>query len=123
MSEVSRRRTDEFCDFMRVLEFRAVDLHDGVWISIQHFSSRFDNARFSGTCRSQKQHRSDRAVRRIHAREKDLIQAAHASDGALLAYDAGGQPLLKILSTRALLIGIEEYCTGIVHCSCHVTLS
>src|SRR5215217_4092796 len=98
-----------------MLKLRAVDFDDGVRIAIQHLGSRFDHARLSGTSWSQKQHRTDWPVRRIHARQEDLIQTAHASDRAFLTHDARGQPLLKILSTRALLIWIEENCACVVH--------
>ena len=120
MAQVSRRRANQLRDFVRMLKLGAVDLHDRVRVAIKNFGGGFDHASFSGAGRSEKQHRADRPVGRIHARQKNLVQAAHAADCAFLTDDARVKPLFKILSARALLIGIEENCTCIVHVCCSV---
>src|SRR6185295_13440744 len=106
-----------------MLKLGAIDLHDGVGIAIKHFRGRFDHARFSRTGWAKKKHRADRPVWRIHSRQKNLVKATHAPDGAFLTNDTSGKPLFEILSPRALLIGIEENRTRVVHRSCHVHLS
>ena len=110
MAQVSRRRADQLGDFVRVLKLGAVDLDDRIWVAEQNFGGRFDDARFARTGRPEKQHRADRPVERIHAGEKNLVEAAHAAHRALLADDARRKSLFKILSARALLIGVEENC-------------
>src|SRR5262245_26237612 len=108
-----------------MLKLSAIDLYDGVCIAIKNFSRSFNHASLSGTSRAKKQHCPDRTVWWIHAREKNLVEAAHAPDGAFLANNACRKPFFKVLSTRALLIWIEVDRTHILHVSCsrHVHLS
>src|SRR4029079_5901312 len=110
MAEVSRRRADQLRNLVRMLKLRAVDLHDRVGVAVQNFRRGFDNASFTGTSRPQKQHRAARPVWRVHAGEKDLVEAAHAAHCAFLTYDASVETLLEVLSARALLIRIQEDC-------------
>src|ERR1044071_2656405 len=106
-----------------MLKLGAIDLYHRVGVSVENFGGSFDDASFSGTSRSKKQHRADWPVWRIHARQENLVETTHAPDGAFLTHDARSKPLFKVLSTRALLIGIEENRTRIVHRSCHFHLS
>src|SRR5437870_10918109 len=47
MADISWRRSDEFSDFMAVLEFGAVDLDDGAWIIEEVLGSCLHDARFA----------------------------------------------------------------------------
>src|ERR1700682_3035174 len=95
---------------MRVLKFRAVDLYDRIRIGKQNFSRSFDDARFSRAGWTEKKHRADWPVGRVHAGEEYLVKAAHAANGALLAHDASGKPLFEVLGGSTLLIRIQEDC-------------
>ena len=88
MAEISRRRADQLGNFVRVLKLGAVDLDDRVRVAEQNFRGRFDDARLSRTGRPEKQHRADRPIGRVHAGEKNLVEAAHAPHCAFLADDA-----------------------------------
>src|ERR1700681_2920066 len=106
MAQVSRRGANQLRNFMRMLKFGAIDLHDSVRVGVQNLRSRFDHSSLSGTRRTEKQHCSDWSVGWIHAGQKYLIKATHAAHGAFLANDARSQALFKILGTRALLIRV-----------------
>src|SRR5438105_2833731 len=101
---------------MRVLEFGAVNLHDGVYIGKEHFGGRLNYARLAGTGRAKEQHRPDWAIRWIHAGQKNLVEAAHAPDGTLLTNNACSQAFFEILGTRALCSGsrktVSSICTS-----------
>src|SRR5437773_8714135 len=101
---------------MRMLKFGAIDFHYSIGVSIQRLGGSLDYASFTRTRRPKKQHSANRAVRRIHTRQKDLIKAAHAAHGALLSYDAGRKALLEVLSARTLLIRIQEDCSHKLFC-------
>jgi hypothetical protein len=47
VSEISRRRADEFGNFVRMLKFGAVDFDDRMRFAKQNLRCRFDNSRFS----------------------------------------------------------------------------
>ena len=49
MPEISRRRTDQFGDFMTVLKLSAVDLNDAASIPEERLRGGFHRARFPGT--------------------------------------------------------------------------
>src|SRR5205807_5943420 len=65
-------------------------------------------ARLAGTGRTKKQHRPDWAIRWIHAGQKNLVEAAHAPDGALLTNNARSQAVFEILGTGALLPRVKK---------------
>ena len=108
VTEISWRRTDQLRDFVRVLKLSAVDLHDAIRISEENFGGRFDDARLTGTRRTEEQHRADRPIHRIHPSEKNLIEAAHAPYGAFLANNSGPETLFEILSARTFLIRVKK---------------
>src|SRR5260370_839486 len=98
-----------------MLKLSTIDFHYCVWVAIEDLCRSFNHASFAGSGRSQKQHSADRPVWRIHTRKKNLVKTAHAADGTFLSHNAGGKPFLKVLSTRALLIRIQEDCPHIIH--------
>src|SRR2546429_3628748 len=46
----------------------------------------------------------------IHAGQKNLVEAAHAPDGTLLANNACSQAFFEILGPRALLLRVKKDC-------------
>src|SRR6266446_2737801 len=58
MSDVSRRRADQFRNLVAVLKFAAVDLDESMRISEQGFGRGLDKMRFARACRAKKQQAS-----------------------------------------------------------------
>jgi hypothetical protein len=83
--EVTRRRTDQFRDFVRMLKLRAIDLCDQVGVTKKDLGGGLDDSRLARTCRPKKEQRPDRAARVSQARQEDLIQAGDASHSAILS--------------------------------------
>src|ERR1051325_2974004 len=98
MSQISRGRTDQFCNFMRVLKLGTVDLHHSIRVAVQNLSSSFYNPSLSGTGRSEKEHCADRSIWGIHTSKKNLVQTTHTAHSAFLTNDARRKPLFKIRS-------------------------
>src|SRR5260370_29324954 len=51
MAKITRRRADEFGDFMTVLKLAAIDLNDGAWIAEKRLGGRLHGACLPGTRR------------------------------------------------------------------------
>src|SRR5262245_1206824 len=115
MSQISRRRADQFCNLMRVLKLGTVDLHDSIRVTVQNFSSSFYNSGLSRTGWSEEKHCADWSIWRIHTSQENLVQTTHTAHSAFLTNDARRKPFFKILSPRALLIRIEENRSHILH--------
>ena len=88
MSQITRRRTDQLGYLVRVLKLGAVNPDNCIRVAEENLGSGFNDARFAGSCRPQEEHRTDRLVGRIHARQEDLIKVARLSYGALLTDNA-----------------------------------
>src|SRR4051794_5217650 len=87
VAEVARRAADELGNLVRVLELGAIYLDDSTWVTEQDFSSRFNNAGLSRSCRAEEEHRADGTTRWVHPRKEHLIEAAHPLNCSLLADD------------------------------------
>ena len=61
MAQISRRRTDQLGNFMRVLEFRAIHLDHRARIAKQNFRRRFHHARLARAGRSEEKQIRPRA--------------------------------------------------------------
>src|ERR1700704_565929 len=72
--QIARRRSDELCDFMRMLELRAVDLDEGACVAEQNLCGRFHDARLAGASRTEEQQVPHRPARRIEASAEYLVQ-------------------------------------------------
>src|SRR5262245_26144569 len=107
--KVSRRRTDQLCDLMRVLKLGTVDLDHRVGIAEKNFGCCLDDTCLSRTRWTQKQHRANWSVRWVHPSQEDLICTAHLSHGPVLADDSRHHPLRKILCSRTLLLRIQKH--------------
>src|SRR2546425_1486248 len=125
MAEISGGRPDQFGNLVRMLKLCAVDFYDQLMVAEENFGGGFNDARFTGASRPEKQHRANGSIQRIHAGEKNLIQAAHAPYGTLLSNNPRRQALFKILRSRALLFRVKKdrlvnlCCWGFHLCSGH----
>src|ERR1700756_2321330 len=80
MSKVSRRRTNQFCDFVPVLKFGAVDFHDRAGRTEQYLCSRLYNSCLSTTRWTQKQKVRDRPAGRRQSGLKNLKELHQCPD-------------------------------------------
>src|SRR5215469_1524662 len=84
MSEISRRRADEFGDFVAVLKLGAVNLNHRSRIPYKRLRGSFDHPRLAGTCGTEKQKIPDRTTRAGHAGQKHLIDVDDLVDRLFL---------------------------------------
>jgi hypothetical protein len=73
MSEIARGRTNQLCDFVRMLEFGAINLDKGARISKESLRNRLDDTRLAGPGGSKKKKIPNRASRRIQAGQEHLV--------------------------------------------------
>src|SRR6185312_3565776 len=85
MSEIPRRRANQFRALVAVLKFRAIDLDYGARILHQALRSRFDNTRFAGPGGPQKQEIAYWASWSTHAGQVHLINVNDLLDRFVLA--------------------------------------
>src|SRR6267378_7917467 len=107
MPQIPRGRTNQFGNFMGVLEFRAIHLDDGARVAKEDFRSRLHNARLPRTCWPKKQQIPYRAAWRIQSGPKHLVQIHERLDTLFLPDDFPPQRGLEINRIRAALVGIE----------------
>src|SRR5579859_954213 len=112
MPQVSRRRANQFRDFVRMLEFRAIHFDHRARVAENHFRRSLHHARFARTCRSQKQQVSHRTPRRVQSRPEDLIQIHHGLYRLFLADNLPPQCGLEFARLAAPLRGIQVLCPG-----------
>ena len=91
MAQVSRRRADQLGDFVRVLEFGAVDLDAGAGVAEERFGHGFDDPGFARAGGPEEQQIANRTSRRIQSRQKHLVDFDHFLDGLVLADDLAAQ--------------------------------
>src|SRR5215467_12009435 len=107
MTELARKRTDQFHNCVRVLKLRAIYLDNRPGVPKQDFSGRFHNSCLSGSCGTEKQQVSDRAARRIQAGAKHLVQVDDRLHSLFLPDNLRPQRGMKINRVRAALAWIE----------------
>ncbi len=107
MPQISRRRANQFGNFMRVLKFRAIDLNHGARVAKEDFRSRFHNARLPRTCWPKKQQIPYGAAWRVQSGAKHLVQIHERLDTLFLPDDFSPQRGLEINRIGAALAGIE----------------
>ena len=91
MAQVSRRRADQFRDFVRVLKFGAVDLDAGAGVAEQRLGHGFDHPGFSRAGGPEEQQIANRSARRIQPRQKHLVNFDHFLDGLVLTDDSAAK--------------------------------
>src|SRR5689334_24588408 len=107
VTEVARGRTDELCDFVRVLELGAIDLDGGTGIAEKRLSDGFNHAGLARAGWPEKQEIADRTPGRIQPRQEHLINLRHLFDGCVLSDDLATQCIFEILSVAAAAVGVE----------------
>src|SRR5208337_68131 len=106
MPEIAWRRTDEFRDFVGVLEFRAVDFDDQVGIAKENFRGGFDNTGLSGTRGSEKEEVANRTARGIKASVEDLEEVHKGLNAFFLSNDLGAKRLMEVARVVAADAGV-----------------
>jgi len=87
MAEVSRGRTNQLGDFVRVLELCAVDLNHQPGITKKNLGCCFDDAGLTGPGRPEEEQVAYGAARRIQSGAEDLIEIDKGLDALFLAND------------------------------------
>src|SRR5260370_39507944 len=106
MAKITRRRADEFGDFMTVLKLAAVDLNDSAWIAEKRLGGRLHGACLPGTRRPEEQEVSNRSAIWRKPGEISLISPNDLVDCLFLPYDEAMKFCLKILGLRSSHGGI-----------------
>ena len=106
VSEITRRRTDQFGNLMTMLKFSTIDLDESSRVSKQNFSRRFDDSCLAGSRGTQKQQVANRTSRHSHARQVNLVHVHDPTDRAVLADDLSQKPTFKVKDFRTPHLGI-----------------
>src|SRR5271163_2732951 len=109
MSQVSRRRSDQLGDFVRVLELGAIDLNASPRISEQSLGHGLNHAGFPRAPWAQKKQVSHRTSRRIQSRQEHLVNFDHLFKRGILAHNLAAQGVVEIS-------GISTAAGGVEHC-------
>jgi hypothetical protein len=105
--QISRRRTNQFRDFVGVLELGAVHFNYRARIAEQHFGRSFHHPRLARAGGTEEQQVPHRTPRRIQARAKDLIQVDNRLYRFILPHNLASQPRFKIPGFHAAEFGIQ----------------
>ncbi len=101
MSQIAWGRTDQFGNFMAVLKFGAVDLHDRARVLNENLRRRFHRACLARAGGSEKQEVSNGASRRGEARQIHLVNTDNLVDRLVLANNQVPQRLIERLSVSS----------------------
>src|ERR1017187_9331004 len=115
MSQISRRRTNQLRNLVRMLELRAINLDARPRVPKQRLGHGLDHARLARSRGPQKQQVSHRTSRRIQPREKHLIDFDDLFDGCILPHNAAAQGGIKLSSIVAATVRIEHCCQVCSH--------
>ena len=110
MTQISRRRTDQLRNLMRVLKLGAIDLDAGMRVAEQRLRHGFHHARLPRARWPKKKQVAHRTPRGVQPRQKHLVNLGDLLDGLVLTYDAAAQCGFKFSSIGAAAVRIE-------HCS------
>lgn len=108
VADITRRRTDQLCDLVMLLELSAVDFREGMRISEQRLGNDFHDVSFSRACGTKKKQVANRPVRRRHAREKNLVKLGYGFDRSVLSHHATVQEVFKVARRLAMAHRIER---------------
>src|SRR4030095_3975541 len=109
MSEITRRRPDEFRNFVAVLKFRAIDFDEGPRASKQNLSGGFNNPCFARTSRSKEKQVAYWTAGHVHTCKIDLVHVHDSLDSAGLAHDLAQKPACEIEHFRTSHLRIKLY--------------
>jgi hypothetical protein len=96
VTEVARRRTDQFGYFMGVLEFSAIDLDARTITAKEGFGHGFDHAGLAAARGTEEEKVTDWTTRSIQARQEHLVNLGDFLDGGILSDDTLPHSFLKI---------------------------
>src|SRR5450432_1729726 len=106
VTEVSRRRADQFGDFVGVLELGAIDLDAGAGVSEKRFSQGFDYTGLTGAGGSEKEQVPDRAIGGVQAGEEHLIDLDDFFDGGILADNFAAESGFEVAGIGTAAAGV-----------------
>src|SRR5260370_41577875 len=113
MSEVSRRRSDQLGNFVRVLKFRAIDLDHGAGVAKEKLGGGLHDPRLPRARRPKEQQVPHGAAWRVQSGAKHLVQVYQRLDTLFLTDNFSLQRGLEIDGVRTALAGIEwQYIVG-----------
>ena len=115
VAKVSRRRTNQLCDLVRMLEFGAIDLDAGPGIAEQSFGHGLDDPGLSRARGPQKQQIANRTSRRIQPRQEHLVDFHHLLNRSVLAHDFAAQGVVEISGIVTAAGGIENCIRSVFH--------
>src|SRR5579862_5407475 len=107
VSQITRRRTDQLRNLVRVLELSAINLDAGMRVTEQSFGHGFHYACLPGSGRPQKKQIAHRAPWRIQPRQKHLVDLGDLFDGLVLTHNPAAQRSFKLASVAAAAVRIE----------------
>ena len=110
MSQISRRRSDQLRNLVRVLKLRAINLDAGPRVPKQRLGHGLHHPRLPRSRRPQEQQVPHRTSRRIQPRQKHLIDFDDLLDGRVLPHNAAAQGGIKLSSIVAATVRIEHCC-------------
>src|ERR1700730_192129 len=106
--QISRRRANQFCDFVRMLELRAVSLDHHASVAEQNFSGSLHDARLSRARRTKQQEVAHRAAWRVQSGAENLVKLDQRLDAFVLANDSRAQRRFEIQRPCASFTRIER---------------
>src|SRR5215467_9479948 len=109
MSEVPGRRSDQFGDFVGMLELGAIDLDASAAVSKQSFGHGLDHTRLARSGGPEKQQVSHGTSRRIQSRQEHLIDLHYLFDCLVLSHDPATKGAFEFSGIVASAVRVE-YC-------------
>src|SRR5215469_10685996 len=110
MAEISRRRSNQLRDLVRMLEFGAVDFDAGPRVAKQRLGHGFDDSGLPRPRRAKKQQISHWTPRGIQACQKHLINLDHFLNGLVLSHNPASQGGFKLSGIVASAVRVEYGC-------------
>jgi hypothetical protein len=110
VSEVSRRRADQFCDLVGVLELGAIDLDAGAGVAKKSLGHGFDDARFARPSGPEEKEVAYGTSWGIEPGQEHLVDLGDLFDGLVLPNDAAAQGSIKLSGITAATVRIEHSC-------------
>src|SRR5229473_2203983 len=101
VAEIARGRADDLGDFVRMLEFGAVDFDDGAGAAEENFGRGFDDAGLAGAGGAEEEQIADGAAGGVETGGENLEQLDERLDAVVLADDFRAQRVLKFNGVRA----------------------
>ena len=105
VTQIARRRADQFGDFMGVLELGAINLDASAGVSEERFRESFHDARLARTGWPKKKQIADRASGGVQSGEKHLVDFDDLLNGGILADDFAAKSAFKVAGVALRRLG------------------